>query len=180
MRTKNISVKILSFDELSEDAKQFAKDKYAEHFGYSWSDEAIQSLKALAEHFNGRVKNYSLDWFDNSPSSAAFDMPELEESDIAERLAKLGSYNENTLRGNGDCALTGYCADEDAIDGFRKAWHAGERDLEKLMQSAFETWLTAAQSDCKDFYSNERFSEHADANDYEFTESGAIYRDLTP
>lgn len=177
MRTKNITIKILTFDELSDDAKQHARDKYAELFGYHFADEAIASLKALAEHFSGRVKDYSLDWFDNSPSSAAFDMPELKESEIAERLAKLGSYNETTLRGNGDCVLTGYCSDEDAIDGFRQAWHAGERDLSKLMQAAFRTWLKAAQADCRDFYSNEQFSEHADANGYEFTESGVFYHE---
>ena len=177
MRTKNIQLKIFTFDELSDEAKQRATDKYAELFGYHFADEAIASLNGLAEHFAGRVKDYSLDWFNSSPSSVKFDMPELEESDIAERLARLGSYNEETKRGNGDCVLTGYCSDEDAIDGFRQAWHAGERELTRLMQAAFKTWLESAQADCRDFYSNEQFSEHADANKYEFTESGTFYRE---
>lgn len=101
-------------------------------------------------------------------------MPELEESDIADRLAKLGTFDPITLRGHGKCLLTGYCGDENAIDGFRKAWLGGERDLNKLMQAAFREWLEDGQADCEAQYEDENFSEHCEANEYEFTEEGKL------
>lgn len=170
MRTKTVGV--YKFSELSEVAKDRAKQNYASLFGYSWADEAIQSLKALAVHFCGKLKDYEVDWFDSSYSNATFDMPKMEANEIELLLASLGSHDAKTLRGNGDCVLTGYCADESAIDGFRMAWHKGERDLNALMQAAFDSWLKDCQADCKSFYEDEQFSEHCEANGYEFDENG--------
>lgn len=172
MRT--IETKIYKFSELDNTAKQRAKDKYAEHNGYSWAADSLASLKALAEHFSGKLKDYEVDFFACSHSSADFSMPEMEKDEIASRLSELGAFDPVTLRGRGACKLTGYCADEDAIDGFRKAFHDGETDLEKLMDSAFDSWLKAAQSDCEAQYEDDNFSEHCDANEYEFHEDGSM------
>lgn len=169
-----ISVPVYRFDELSDKAKDRAKQDYAALFGYVHEDEAVASLKALAEHFDGKVARWSFDFFATSHSYAEFDMPELEESEIAERLNALGDYDPETLKGLGDCKLTGWCYDEDAIDGFRKAYHEGERDLGALMQAAFKSWIKSCQADCEDFYENDQFSEHCEANEYEFMEDGSI------
>lgn len=132
----------------------------------------MSSLNTLAYHFGGVVSDYSIDWFGGSHSYAKFRMPELDKAEIAARLAELGSYNPETLKGDGECKLTGFCADDDAIDGFRIAFAEGEADLEKLMQAAFDSWLKAAQADCEDQYSDEQFGETCDANEYEFYENG--------
>lgn len=172
MKTKTISV--YEFSELSDTAKQRAKDDFAASDGYCWSDDMLESITKLAEHFDGKVKDYNLDWFDSSPSSMDFNMPDMEPGEIESRLGQLGTFDAKTLRGNGDCKLTGYCGDEDAIDGFRQAWHKGERDLTALMDAAFGTWIKAAQADCKSHYSDEQFTEFCQANDYEFYEDGEI------
>lgn len=173
---KTIETKVYEYDELSDAAKERAREWYrngtASNEGYSWADDAIASLKALAEHFGGKLSEYSIDFFNCSHSDASFDMPELDHYDIATRLTALGSFNPETLCGHGDCKLTGYCADEDAIDGFRKAWHAGERDLGKLMKAAFDTWLKAAQADCEYQFGDEQIAETIRANEYTFTEDG--------
>ncbi len=171
--TKTITV--YKFSELSDKAKEHAKNKHAEAFGYAWADEAIESLLALANHFDGKLTKYSVDFFDCSGRDmASFDMPEMEEDEIKELLNQLGSYNAKTLRGDGDCKLTGYCGDEDAIDGFRQAWHKGERNLDLLMDAAFDSWLKAAQLDCKDQYSDEQFEENSEANNYQYLENGKL------
>lgn len=172
MKTKQIS--IYQFSELSDHAKQLAKDKFACDEGYCWSAEMLDSIKALAAHFSGRVKDYQLDWFDSMPSSMDFDMPDMEPAEIESRLSKLGTFNPETLRGNGDCKLTGYCGDEDAIDAFRKAWNKGEHDLTALMDAAYETWIKAAQADCASQYTDEQFGEFCDSNNYEFYEDGEM------
>lgn len=170
MRT--IETKVFEFGELSDAAKEKARDWYREGLEYGWADDAMASIKALADHFNGKMKDWAIDWFDNSPSSARFAMPEMEPDEIESKLAQLGTFDPVTLRGHGECKLTGYCADENAIDGFRKAWNAGERDLEKLMDAAFDSWLKDAQADCAYQMSNEAVDESIQCNGYTFTEEG--------
>lgn len=88
----------------------------------------------------------------------------------------LGTYNKRTGKGHGECKLTGFCADECAIDGFRIAWRKGERDLTKLMEAAYDTWIKAAHADCEDQFSDEQFSENCEANGYEFYEDNHGHR----
>ena len=177
MRT--ISVSILTFSELSPTARQRAKDDYANNHGYSWSEEALASMASLAQHFGGAVRNYSIDWFNTTQSWMYFNMPDdMEVDEIRRRLDKLGTFNAETLKGNGDCAITGVCHDDDAIDGFRIAFiRGGETNLEKLMEAAYTSWLTACQADAADQYTDDTFGEHCEANDYEFTEEGKFFRE---
>jgi hypothetical protein len=169
---KTIETKVYEFAELNDSAKDKARDWYRQGNDYNPAEDALASIKQLAEHFGGTMKDWQIDWHNNSHSYAKFAMPELELKEIASHLAALGTFNPDTLKGRGDCKLTGYCADEDAIDGFRKAFHGGERDLEKLMQSAFETWLKAAQADCEHQNSDAAVDESIIANGYTFTETG--------
>ena len=172
---RKISVPIYKFSELSDKAKQKAKDDYAAIFGYNWSEEALESLKALASHFDGSLKDYSIDWFGGSYSYAKFDIPdEMTKTEIKKRLKQLGSYNKKTLKGHGDCKLTGVFTDEAAIDGFREAFHEGETDLQKLLEEAFDSLLKECQKDCEASYEDEQFSETCEANDWEFYENGEL------
>ena len=170
---KIIETKVYEFAELNDKAKEKAREWYRHgRTEYSWAEDALSSIKALAVHCGGKMSDWEIDWFASSYSSASFSMPEMEAGEIESRMADLGSFDAKTLRGNGDCKLTGYCADEDAIDGFRKAWHAGERNLEKLMDAAFDSWLKAAQADCNFQNADEQVDESITANEYTFTESG--------
>lgn len=173
---RQISVNVYKFSELSDKSKDKAIQDYASGEGYL-NEEAFASIRALAEHFGGKVTDYSVDFFQTSHSYMKFQMPDSDEmtkTEIHLRLRQLGKYNHKTGRGVGECKLTGYCSDEDCIDGFRAEWRKGERDLGKLMQGAFKTWLEACQDDLADFYTHETFGEHCEANEYEFYESGKM------
>lgn len=173
MRT--IETNIYTFGELSADAKVRAIQDYQASEGYMSQTDAFLSINKLAEHFGGKVSDYSVDFFASSHSSMKFDMPEMDAGTIEEKLAALGAFNPETLQGLGDCKLTGYCEDESGIDGFRVAFmRYRERDLEKLMQAAFKNWLVSTQEDCASDYEDENFGEHCDANDYEFYENGEM------
>lgn len=165
---------IYRFSELSEKAKDRAKQEYAAIGGYHWSDDAMKSIKSLAEHFGGKLKDYNIDWFDTMPSDAKFVMPDMDKDEIAENLKVLGEFDPATGKGHGDCKLTGACHDEDAIDGFRIAFRGGESDLTRLMNAAFKSWLKAGQSECEAQYENDTFSEMSDANDYEYDVNGEL------
>lgn len=169
---REITVKVYAFSELSDKAKDRARYELKAAQGYPRQDEAIASLQAMAAHFDSTVADYQVEFFDCSYSSATFSVPEMEAEEIARRLEDLGEYDPQTLKGKGEYRLTGVCSDEDIIDGFRAAWHAGERDLNKLLQAGFRTWLKAAQSDCESLYSNEVLAETCEANTWEFYEDG--------
>lgn len=174
---KTLTYTVYEYSELSPDAKERAREDARIEWGFPRGDEAIASLKALAEHFNGKLTTYGVDWFGTMRSSAAVLMPDTEEmgeAEIKRRLDALGSFDPKTLRGNGDCLLTGYGIDEGAIDGFRKAFFDGERDLKELMDAAFRSWLEECQSDCEAEYSDEVFSETSEANDRWYKETGQL------
>ena len=103
-----------------------------------------------------------------------FDMLDGSAAEIEWRLGELGTYDPLTLKGNGDCRLTGCCTDEDAIDGFRRAFNGGETDLNALMQVAFRAWLEAAHKDCEAQYADAEFSENSDANEREYYADGRL------
>lgn len=171
-----VEIGVYSFEELSEEAKDRVRENWKSIDGYNDHDEAMESLKHLAKHFGGELKDWEIDWFDGSYSHATFEMPDdMEYDQVAQRLGALGTFNPETGCGHGDCELTGYCHDEWAIDGFRQHWIAyGEPDLDKLMQAAFKTWLKACQSDCEHQYSDEAMQENCEANGYEFYEDGEM------
>lgn len=169
---REIKVKVYPFAELSDAAKEKAISD-AREMGFSWANEAMDSLRGLVKHFGGKLVDYNIQW-DGCGSYTTFDMPKFSQTEIRRRLRALGSYNRRTGKGNGDCVLTGYCADENAIDGFRIAFRQGVRDLPALMQAAFKTWMVAVVADYAYEYSVEGFTETAEANEWEFYENGSF------
>lgn len=166
---------VFSYSELSDEAKERARYDHCVACGYSWADEAISSLKKLAEYFGGRMSDWQISWDEPSRSFVEFDMPEMSKAEIRRLLKELGTYNRHTLKGHGDCKLTGYCMDESAIDGFRWAFYRNkETDLGELMQAAFHTWMKACNEDYEYQYSDEAFAETCEANEYKFTEDGEL------
>jgi hypothetical protein len=160
---KTIKVEVYRWSELSEHIREKVKKGHIAIMGYAYAHEAMASITAVANRFYGAVTDYNVDFFGCGPSSMTFNMPNSTAEEIDAILNDLG-----------DCNLTGYCADEAAINGFKTARKGGEADLDALMHAAFETWLKQAQADCHDQYSDDRFSEHCDANDYWFFENGTF------
>ncbi len=171
------TINVYQFSELRPPAKQRAKDDYAEMWGYNWSSEAIESLLKLAEHFGGGITDYSVDWSGYHESYIVFDMPYMTPDDIGSKLDQLGSYDPVTLVGYGDCKLTGYCMDECAIDGFRHAFFNGELNLNALMNSAYDVWLSDCQDDYDAQYSDCVFSDMCDQNEWMFYKTGKSFVD---
>ena len=171
------TINIFEFSELSPAAKDTARQWHESHGDWFRDSEFVDSLKALAEHFDGKLSNWSIDWSGCSgPSSAEFEMPSMTDREISRRLRALGTFNFRTLKGHGSCKLTGCGTDEDAIYGFRWAWYRdGSRSLDELMQTAFETWIKAAHSNYEYDYGDEGLSETSDANDWRYTKSGKFW-----
>lgn len=169
---------VYEFLELSEATRQRVKDRHAANNNYANAAEALESLRLLAEHFDGVLVAWEIDWGGGS-GEADFEMPEMSRREIGRRLNGLGTYDKKTLKGHGDCALTGVCTDEDAIDGFRWAFVKDRRvcashrlNLEDYMDKALESLLKSCREDYLAFYEDENFAEHCDANDNRFMVDG--------
>ncbi len=177
---KTIEIKLFSFNELTKEAQQVAiKNERDNMDSYYLEHEAMQSLNKFAEHFNSELKDWSIDFWNTSRSYVKFSVPEymeeISENDLKLSVEAMGEYNPKTLKGLGDCKFTGVCFDEDAGDGARKAYFAGERDVNAILQAGFESWLDSVQKDVEYQMSDEAIIETFEANSYDFTEDGEIY-----
>lgn len=184
---------VYRFSELSEHAKDRVRQWY-NRGGWDRADDYFNSLKALVKHFDGRLADWDIDWAGCGYSRVRFSMPEfydsacededgnpdeekleaLKRAHIGARLAELGEYDPETLKGTGECKLTGWSYDESAIDGFRRAFFDGESDLDELMQAAFHSLSEAARKDYEYDYSDEAIIEAADVNEWWFDEDGKL------
>jgi len=176
MRT--IRTKVYQFSELSKYAQQKAVEDNAIYAEYFFADDAINSLREFAKHFNCEVKNYEFDFTGAyCPSWVKFntDNAEFTEDELSALIESMGGYNKENLRGDGDCVFSGYCADEDAADGARIAFFNGERDINNILQSGFNSWLKSIMADYEYQLSYEGFAEHCEANNLEFKADGTMF-----
>jgi len=173
---EEITINLYKFSELSQEAKDYAVARNAETDDYHWSSDALKSLKKFAEHFGAELKDYSIDYHNCSPSYVKFELPyeDYTSNELKKLIKDMGSFNKKTKRGLGDCKFTGVGSDEDAADGARIAYYAGERDLNELLQAGFRSWLKAAQSDYEYQLSEKGYAEYCDGNDVKFMSNGGI------
>ena len=173
MRIITTTNKIYKFLELSRKAKNEVKQFYKEQFGYSWKFETIHTIKELIKRFDGSFTDSYIN-NDNLNITVKFSMPDMTSSEIDRRLAKLGTFDSVTLRGHGDCVLTGYFMDEEAINAIRIARNIGEIDLNKLIRLAIKAVAVSTKADYKAQFEDENFAKTCEANDWEFLKDGTL------
>jgi len=173
-----IRTKLYQFNELSKKAQAAAVENNAINAEYFFADDAINSLKEFAKHFNCELQDYEFDFtgaYCHSWAKFDTDSAEFTEDELLALIESMGGYNKETLRGDGDCVFSGYCADEDAADGARIAFFNGERDINNILQSGFNSWLKSVMADYEYQLSHEGFADHCEANNLEFKEDGTIF-----
>jgi hypothetical protein len=162
MKIKN--VKVYSFDELSDSSKGTVLAYFGERVDYPWFSDALDSIKAFVEHFHGRVLDYSLSgevyrsYVKTTVDRSYFRGVKLKDIDH--------TYNP-----------TGYCLDW-TLWGTMKEEFSKTGDAFYAYQQAIESALAEIASDVEYQYSSEALIEMIEANDYEFTEDGEIFRHL--
>lgn len=200
MRTETIA--IYSISELSEDAQKVSHSEYLNKgFDYIWLDEYIDSLKKFAEYFNLKIKNYSLGGWDSSVDYAimwsqydsryAEDVENLSGLRLARYLHnnkywcmyefktfwKGSKKRKSKIQKVCDCPFTGYCGDMDLLAPILKflAKPDNNTTFADLLDSCIDGFVTAVKTDCEYQESLQYFIEHAEANNFEFTEVGKFY-----
>lgn len=159
MRTETITRDIYSFEELSDDAKEKARDWYREGIDLAWSDESRESIQAFCAAFNVRLTDWEI-----GPHCAYHYRTDATNANF--RGLKLRDVNRDNMP-------TGYCLDCDLwmtfYDSFKKTGDALE-----AFRDALDAGFAAWQRDMEYQLSDEAVDESIQINGYEFTESGRL------
>ena len=154
------TVNLYKFSELSDDAKEVAREWYRNGLDYPWCSESNDSIKAFCDHFGVKVKDWSIgvyspSWITTDAENAHF------------RGVKLKSIDR-------DYMPTGYCLDcalwQTFYDEFKRTG-----DALYAFKDAIDTAVREIVEDIEYQYSDEAVDEMLTINEYEFTEDGKIY-----
>jgi hypothetical protein len=201
---KTVSVNLYTFDELSEKAKQKARDWFAAQ-GWDDTTEAQASLRAFEKVFPVRIKDWNVGWggdyirffFEGKDEIEALSGWRLAtyiwnnyRDDIykGKYYSTKGFYDENkkyhykfrhskVILESGSCPFTGDCYDEDLLDPLWKFLKNPSDSIcfSDLMRMCLDSWVKCISSEADYHTTDEYISETCDANDYHFLESGKFW-----
>ncbi len=166
---KNVTV--YSIAELSEPALAKAHENFIGNSNsVYWQDEIIESLNACI-----KASGFSLaDWSLGAYAYSWLTLSDNDNLELAGQAALDWLPAEFKLAPTGICSFTGYCADDDYIEALQKSFARGD-----TMRQAFENLASVCQvllENEADYQATlEYFIDHAEANDFLFTERGARY-----
>jgi hypothetical protein len=185
MKTITTSTDVYTYSELSDTAKERARDWYVQGFGYfDHNDEALDSLKAFCNFAGIKLRDYSLDTeFHRSYASIegltvntvyASDTDDIGHDETLHEHIR-STFDEKTLSGH--CPFTGVCWDETLLDGIRDAFLSPDQpgtieNLKELYQDCFHRLFVALQREYEYQTGEEAVQESIEANEYTFTADG--------
>lgn len=192
MRTETIN--IYKFDELNEESKQFAIDKWREIGiddcsadervkSYELARDIFEQIESIEGEIGGKRlvayinNNFSHLWMDqqyiskhedgkikNCYYSYKYDCTKKKRSNV---------FTANNLE---NCPLTGVCYDHDFLQpiiDFLKS--PKENYTNQDLADDFPSYESIADRDIEYLYSDESIMETIECNDYDFTEDGKMY-----
>ena len=199
---RKIEISVFKFSELSEKAKQNALAEYQNDGEYFWADENRQTLESFADRFPITINKWSYGGRGEGVFFTFNESDEIEELngvrlrtylinnyyDILFERKPQGAYTKNEKTGKWSykrlsritfvetsCPFTGYCVDEDILDPIRTFVNKpNSTNFKELIDECFDSWVRACNADYEYQFSEEAYSEHCEANEYEFDESGNL------
>ena len=162
MRT--IEQTIYQFEELTESAKETARQWWRTGADYPFHDENINSIKEFCDHFGVTLKDWSIygrgEHLTTNADNCHFRGITLAD---AKQLADKGYLPDSGIWL--DCTMI-----ESFYEDFKKTG-----DAFYAFRQALETALKAINKDIDYHFSDESADENITMNDYEFTEDGNRY-----
>ncbi len=184
---KVVKIKAYTYAELSQDAKRRAFEQYGEKDFY-WGEEMVLAIRAFYKEFP--CIDYSRNYTDVvRKDRQVCDMEGLvaRRYFLAEASHLLWRKKVYTLP-NGrsrksritvedrDCPLSGMCIDYSLLEPIRSfiARPKLNTTVEDVLRDCVESWRIAYQNEEEYNFSEERFIEDCDANEWLFTEAGVL------
>ena len=194
MRQETVTRNIYQYDELSDDARERARNWYRDGLAadYPWASENRESLEAFCDRFPIKAEDWEYDAWSSSitPSFYGDDtLRELSGYKLAnyltsalcrvwftepKRYTKNGKTRRSKiLRQDTCCPFTGYYMDEVLLQPLRDFIKKPDsRTYEELLGDCLDEWVKACQTDCAWLNSDENVEDSIRANEYEFLENG--------
>ena len=182
-RTYTVTTTVYQYAELDDKAKGKARHWYRScEDCYCWGDESVASLKAFADWFGVKIRDYSLGGSDNWNNHVKWELDRFDQwfelEDV--RLWKYLNNNPHHLpKLDGSCPFTGYCMDETLLDPIREFMKRPTINecmtIEKLIGEGIDKFVSAYCADVDYSYSDEAVAENIELNEYEFTKEGNRY-----
>jgi hypothetical protein len=157
---ETITLKVFSFEELDEEAKEKAINLYRVKMDYSWLDESRESIEAFCKRFRARLNNWQVDAFNYS-----FDIS-VDQSNF--RGLKLRDFSRDHMP-------TGYCLDCDLWQTFFKVFQktgSAKLAFDAALHAGFAAW----RDDLAYQESEEFLTDGIILNDYRFFPDGTEYK----
>lgn len=191
MRT--IEVKILTFNELSEQAKENAFENWRnEERDFFWMEENLESLKQGLLHFGFELKDWSIDYYNAKNAYLRIEYQNSNGYDEENALqgVRLWKFINNNMLDywckykkkyeygkllDGNCPFTGYCVDEDFLEPVRQFMKKPIGiTFQELMEDCAHNVMKCIELDYEYQTSKDYFIEMCIENIYEFYEDGSI------
>ncbi len=154
-----LTVNLYTFEELSEDAKERAREWGREVIGSdpAWSDESLGSIKTFCSRFGVTLREWSVGAYAPVDYYAPFDNANF-------RGLRLREFQR-------DAMPTGYCLDcalwQKFYDEFKRTGNA-KGAFDAALWAGFITWRNDMEGQLED----ESIDDFLTANEYEFDECG--------
>ena len=186
MRTETIE--IFKFSELSDTAKDRARDWFrSDGDAWGWASEWIASARAFENIAPIKIRGWDMDrrqvWIEwiGPDYASRYDhsdaIAELTGSRAWKWLTNNNWFTWARAEREGECSLTGFCADCTFADALKEYENHPARvpALKQVFYEMAQSWVSAAQDDCDHANSDEAVSEMIEWNEYEFDENGNFY-----
>lgn len=195
------TIKVYKFSELDPKVQEKVIEQFQnEDWLYSWQDENNETLKAFAKIFPVKVRDWEYGW-----GRERIDFELLIEDNHEEltgiRLMKhiintygrylwkpkflhKGAIGRGSVTGyskiqkEASCVLTGYCMDESILEPIYNFLKKPEKGIlfGRILKDCLRSWVHACKEDMEYAYTEEAIEEMLEANDYEFTAEGKVWR----
>lgn len=183
MKTITKVTNVFSYSELSPSSQEKARDWYREGMEFFWFDEYMKTMKKFADHFGVKLGRWELDYQDTYRCQIPFDCPELEtsyesdddENGTTETVGEFLRRHANPAFLSGNCPFTGFCTDEDILDGIRANIDnpsQEQSDLTEVFDDCFHRFVKSMVADWEGQNEDEPVAQTIDDDEYEFTEDG--------
>ena len=193
---RTIETKVYHFDQLSDEAKEKARDwwREMEATDISWSAERRDTLDAFCKQFPVEARNWeydSISYHMNKVWTAGEASAEMSGKRLYGFIrAEYGPrllWERKVYRKNGkerkskiimvetSCPMTGYCQDDDMLEPIRQYLKKPDMALtyQELMGQCLDAWGRSCVEDMAWTNSTAQVDETIIANEYEFDEEGA-------
>ena len=157
---KQITINAYSFNELSDKAKDKARDYYYQNIGYYWGDEHLEGVKRFLELFNIRLVNWA---YDEYRCDFMTDINDCKFQGFSKKRvnALIKSFNVS------------YCADETLVMAFNESY-SEHGSIKLAIEEALRQSEIDLKNDIAHHYTDESMADFFEANDYFFTQGGKI------